>query len=231
MDYYLQLVKNIEKATGLSLSNKELIEILEKYAEFIIFWNGQTNLTSLVYLDDIFETHFFDSYTCLYLWKKEWKKVYDVGTGAGFPGLPLALVLKNTNFILVESNEKKCYILKNFIETFELENVTVINDRAENLSFADGDCVLTRAVSRIDIVLEITCRLLKKGGFNLLMRGGDYFSEVKNAKNKIEPMNYKLEKTLKIIDNPKKITALALYSLTDYPPKQYPRRYAKIKRG
>ena len=231
MDEYLEYVKKIEKTTGYNLSNQELLNNLSQFSSHIIYWNGYTNLTTYVHEEDIFLFHFIDSYTCLYLWQNEWEVIYDVGTGAGLPGMPLAMLFRHKKFVLIESNKRKCELLANLISILQLDNVVVLNKRAEDVRTVDGDCVLSRAVSRLDIVLEITCRILKKGGHNLLMRGNNYLREIKLAQERARSMNYKHVKTHKVTDIPNKLTALVKYRLIDLPPEIYPRRFAKIKRG
>ena len=107
----------------------------EKYYELLIDWNERMNLTTITDRDEVVQKHFIDSVLLLTKYDKtefENKNIIDVGTGAGFPGIPLAIMLSQTNFVLIDSLDKRITFLKTVLEELGLSNVTLYHGRAED---------------------------------------------------------------------------------------------------
>ena len=141
------------------------INKFEKYASLLLEWNEKFNLTAIKDIDEIEEKHFIDS---LYLDKYvelNNKSLLDVGTGAGFPGIPLAIVHPTLSVMLLESNGKKISFLKEVVKQLELTNVIIIQGRAEELDQREKyDIVTARAVKELNVLLEISFYMVKVGG-------------------------------------------------------------------
>ena len=148
--------------------SEELYNKFFTYFEMLVEWNNKFNMTTILEEKDVFLLHFYDS-LCLskVVDLNEEKSLCDFGTGAGFPGLPLAIVFSKINVTLVESNGKKCMFLNAVKDALKLENVTVINDRIENYSSKERekfDIVTCRAVTSIPMILEMVTSLVKIDG-------------------------------------------------------------------
>ena len=211
----------------------ELYNKLDRYKELLIEWNKKFNLTTIIEEKDIYLKHFFDS---LYLSTEcnfDNKKICDIGTGAGFPGMVLAIVFDNGNFTLMESNNKKILFLEAVKSELNLENVNVISARAEDYGKKNRkifDVITCRAVSALNIILELSTSMLKVNGLFIPMKSS-VEEELKNAKNNIDKLSYKLIKEVSYelpIENSKRtILVFEKYKSTD---SKYPRNYNVIKK-
>ncbi|MGL5760577.1 MAG: 16S rRNA (guanine(527)-N(7))-methyltransferase RsmG, partial [Cetobacterium sp.] len=131
------LVEGIKKI-GLQYTD-EKIENLIKYLEYLVAYNKHTNLTAIRDTKDAIEKHFLDSLLLQNLLdEKKGKKAIDIGTGAGFPGMVLAIFNPNIEFVLMDSVGKKTTFLENVKELLNLENVTIVNSRAEDYINAEN---------------------------------------------------------------------------------------------
>lgn len=148
--------------------NEEQLKYLEIYKTFLLDYNKHTNLTAIKEEKEIYLKHFYDSLTISNFLEKE-NKVLDIGTGAGFPGMVLALFHPNINFVLLDSNNKKTTFLNLLKEKLSLKNVEVVHARAESYvkeHLEEFDIVTSRAVAELRILAELSLPALKiKGKF------------------------------------------------------------------
>lgn len=150
------------------------VEILEKFVDYtknLLLWNKTYNLTAITNLEDIRVLHILDSLSIMNFIKG--KSVLDVGTGAGFPGIPLALLLPNINFTLLDSNNKKIKFLNHIVRELKLKNVVTQHVRVENFNSPEFfDNIVTRATSNpIDIISSTQHLCQIQNGRWLFMRG------------------------------------------------------------
>lgn len=212
--------------------NKEQENKLDIYASFLLEYNEHTNLTAIKTLEGTYLKHFYDSLTLIkaYDLTKE-INVLDIGTGAGFPGLVLKIVYPNLNITLLDSNNKKTKFLSECIEKLNLENVTVINKRAEEFAKENKekfDLVTSRAVAHLRVLTELSLPFLKKNGYFIPMKS-DYIKELEESKKTIEVLGGKLENVinfkLPLEDSNRNILII---KKIDETPKIYPRTYDRI---
>ncbi len=203
----------------------------ETYLKRLIDVNKVMNLTAITDPDEVYEKHFLDS--CLIAnTLKQGDLMADVGSGAGFPGLPLAIIREDIQVTLIEPTAKRCQFLTDVITELGLKNVTVINDRAENLtSFREHfDLVTARAVAPLSILLELCTPLAKVGGQMIAMKGQKALEELDDAKNAVT----KLHLTLISADPIELPSAGLRHNLVFRKDKktesQYPRAYNQIKK-
>ena len=175
--------------------NSSQKEMLLKYASLLVEENNKYNLTALISDEEIVEKHFYDSLILDKFIKLNEGNVLDIGTGAGFPGIPLAIKYSNTNFYLLEASKKKCNFLDLVVKNLNLFNVRIINERCENLDkkyFNYFDFIVTRAVSELRIILELAIPFLKVNGYFLPYKGINYKEEVSKANNTLKILNSSL---------------------------------------
>ncbi|UMZ75180.1 16S rRNA (guanine(527)-N(7))-methyltransferase RsmG [Natranaerofaba carboxydovora] len=147
-----------------------IIDSIKEYTNMMLYWNEKFNITSITEYDEILIKHFIDSIAVLNFFDFNNKEVVDVGTGAGFPGIAIHLVFNNFNLTLIESRKKKANFLRKVISELSLQNINVIEDRAENIGKnkyyrEKFDLCLSRAVAEPNVLLELCLPLVKIGGY------------------------------------------------------------------
>jgi len=175
---------------GIEIDEKTAQKLL-KYLNILWEWNKKINLTAAASKEKIIIKHFLDSLGGINLIKKKKGKLADVGSGAGFPGMVLALCLPQVDAVLIESIQKKGEFLRLLKRELGIENAAVEVGRAENLgknlNFRDCfDYTTIRAVSSLRVTAEYCLPLLKKGGFMLAYKGPGVYQEIKEAENALE---------------------------------------------
>ena len=173
---------------GLSFSDA-VSECFQSYYDFLIERNRQMNLTAITTWQDVVEKHFLDSLSFLLFCSEAeltGKKVLDLGTGAGFPGIPLALVLPDTRFLLTDSLKKRTVFLEELCEKLSLKNVEIIHARAEDLAkdahFREQfDYVVSRAVANLSVLSEYCLPFVKTGGWFCPFKTEDMDAELTDA--------------------------------------------------
>lgn len=219
------------KKLGILLTSKQEQD-LETYYKLLISYNNNVNLTAITKEEDVYLKHFYDSLT---LFKgidlKENLKICDLGTGAGFPGLVLKIVFPNLSITLVDSLEKRIKFLDLVIKELELKNIKTVHSRIEEFKEIEAfDVVVSRAVAKINILLELGCNIPKVNGLFVFMKG-NVLDELKSAKNALKVLNYSLEKIinfkLPIEESERNIVILKHTSPTS---NKYPRQFSIIKK-
>lgn len=224
-----EFIKELEKL-NINITS-DMLKKLDIYYNLLVSYNKNVNLTSITEEKDVYLKHFYDSLTLIKaidLTKP--LKVCDVGTGAGFPGLVLKIVFPTLSITLVDSLEKRVNFLNDVIEKLDLEDICAVHSRIEDLkNIEEYDLVVSRAVSKTSTILELSSRLPKVNGFVILMKA-NVSEELKNAKNAIEKLSYKLENVinfkLPIEDSERNLVVLKKINHTK---SIYPRPYSKIK--
>lgn len=168
------------------------------YMNLLVEWNKKINLTAITEEKDIILKHFVDSLTVL-KYIKENKSIVDVGTGAGFPGIPLAIMNDSLKITLVDSLNKRINFLNEVCSKIKLKNTKAIHSRAEEFGQDNNyresyDIAISRAVSNLTVLAEYLLPLVKVGGKIICMKGPDIEEELKQAKSAIDILGGKFER-------------------------------------
>ncbi|HPC73068.1 MAG TPA: 16S rRNA (guanine(527)-N(7))-methyltransferase RsmG [Syntrophales bacterium] len=180
-----EILSGASALTGLVPGEKE-ISLLESYRKAILFWNSKMSLLALRSPPDLTVKHFVDSLTVAPYLPGEDARVLDIGTGAGFPGIPLKIFMGSLRLWLLESRRKKVSFLKHVVRELGLREVTVIHRRTEDL-IAEGSCkaffdaVVSRALWKLCRLIPAGGHFLSTGGVLIAMKGADIEEELRDA--------------------------------------------------
>lgn len=156
---------------GLDLSETAQDKMLS-YLLLLEKWNKTHNLTAIKDFETMITHHLLDSLAVASFINKSTEHVLDLGSGAGLPGIPLALNFPEKNFILLDSNNKKVHFLQHVLAVLAINNSTAIQSRAENFSSPNKfDYIVTRAVGSIHVIITMAKHLLASSGAFLIMKG------------------------------------------------------------
>ncbi|MBN1452238.1 MAG: 16S rRNA (guanine(527)-N(7))-methyltransferase RsmG [Anaerolineales bacterium] len=186
-----KLVQDAQALFNVHLTGRQVIA-LTTYERELIEWNQKFNLTAIRDVAGIRTKHFLDSFSCVLAWKANPPaNLIDVGTGAGFPGIPLKIIYPNTKVTLVESVGKKAMFCQHIVRLLGLEGVDVINARAEDLGQMREhreryDWGVARAVANMRVLSEYLLPLVQVGGRMLAQKGESGPAEVHSAENAIK---------------------------------------------
>ena len=210
--------------------NAEQIKKFEKYSDLLLEWNEKFNLTAIKDKDEITEKHFIDS---LYLDKfvdLDNKTFLDVGSGAGFPGVPLAIAHPSLKVSLLESNGKKVKFLQEIKKELDLKNVEIIQARAEEFDKRESfDFVSARAVKELRILLEICFHLVKVNGHFIAYKSSNVDEEIKASKNAFKNLQIeKIDRHEYSLPKSKDNRVLLVILKEKKTLKKFPRRYSEI---
>lgn len=210
------------------------VELFNKYAKFLLEYNKTINLTAIRDIEGVYLKHFYDS--CLVINNSlvdfnNVNSLIDIGSGAGFPGVVIKILYPNIELTLLDSNNKKTTFLSKLIEYLNLENVTIVNDRAENFvknNRQKFDISIARAVSELRIISELCIPLTKVNGYFIALKG-NYKEELDSAKSTIKILNSEVEKTIKTtLPIEESIRTLIFIKINGIVDNKYPRLYDQI---
>lgn len=217
---------------GIILSEYQLNQ-LDKYYNMLVEYNKNINLTAITEYDQVLLKHFYDSLTITKAIELTNQKVCDIGTGAGFPGIVLKIAYPNLEITLVESLTKRCVFLNEVIKELDLKNIKVVNQRAEEFSQNNieyFDIITSRAVAKLNILLELSIKSLKIGGYYVALKA-NVDEEIKSISTCLTKLNASLESittfNLPIDNSLRNIIKIKKDGPT---PPSYPRRYNEIKK-
>lgn len=218
---------------GLEVDDKAIDKFID-LKEILLEWNEKINLTTITQKEEVFIKHYFDSVACLndgYI--KDGMKVIDVGTGAGFPGIPLKIVREDIKLTLLDSLNKRISYLEDALSRLNIKNVELVHARAEeggaNAKYREKfDIVLSRAVASMNILVEYCLPYVAVGGFFLCQKGSNCEEELKAAENAIDLLGGEL-KEVKLYKLPySDIThSIIIIQKVKNTPTKYPRKPGK----
>ena len=210
----------------------EQIEKFKTYLDFLLQYNQMVNLTSITDEQEAIEKHFYDSLLVSKHVDLANKNIIDVGSGAGFPGLPLAIYYPSSTFTLLEPRHKRADFLIECVNILKLTNVTVIAERSENIKekFDSYDVVLSRAVAPLNILVELLFHLSKINGQIIALKSSSSIEEIKQSKNALKVLNLKICDIYKDeLPTNKDIRSIIVLTRIKETLNKYPRPYGQIK--
>ena len=226
-EIFSEELENVAKQIEIELTKKQ-IEKFYNYMNLLLEWNEKINLTAIIEPREVILKHFVDSLT-IAKYIKENEKLIDVGTGAGFPGIPLSIVKENTDIVLLDSLNKRINFLEEIKQNLKLKNITTIHGRAEEFGKNKKereiyDIATSRAVAPLNILLEYLLPLVKVGGKAICMKGSN-IEEIENAKNALEILGGKIEKIEEItLPNSDIKRNIIIVKKVKNTPSKYPRK-------
>jgi len=225
---------------GIELNARQ-VKQFELYYQELIEWNKKINLTAITDYSSVQVKHFLDSLTItLALPEEEVERpdfnIIDIGTGAGFPGVPLKILFPQPRLVLIEPTTKKTAFLHHIISKLEIENVEVLNSRAEEAAHLplyreQFALVLSRAVALLPTLAELTLPFCRIGGRFIAQKKGEIDQEITRAKKAIAAVGGKLDRIKKIeLDEFDDGRYLIIFDKISPTPSKYPRRSGLPKR-
>ena len=232
---HLEFIEQLNKK-GIQLSKHQLDQF-EKYYELLVEWNEKMNLTAVTDPDGIAVKHFLDSILPLYhINFDNISSIADIGTGAGFPGIPLKIMMPDKNVTLIDSLNKRINFLKAVCEETGLNGVECIHGRAEemgkNKDYREKyDAVVSRAVANMTVLCEYCLPFVKVGGMFVALKAENADEELEAAKPMIGTLGGKVEEVIEAPLPMSNITRklIVVRKVKETPPK-FPRRADKIKK-
>ncbi len=225
-----ELNRSIESLLGLRLTQAQQ-EALTCYESELLSWNARMNLTAIDSPETIRVKHFLDSLTCLLVMRERpARRVIDVGSGAGFPGLPVKIVLPAIQLTLLESVGKKADFCRHIARKLGLENVEVIHGRAEELGHQrqhreQYDWAVARAVAVLPALAEYLLPLVRVGGGMIAMKGVSAPAEAHSAQNAFRLLGGSLKRMVPVaLPGVADDRYLVVVDKVVATPHQYPRR-------
>ena len=219
--------------TGLGL-DPAAAPALERYAGALLEKNKVMNLTAITQPDQVATLHLLDCAALLPLSPLAGKTVIDVGTGAGLPGMVLALLTPDARFTLLDSLGKRIDFLQEVCDDMGLTHVTCVHARAEEFAGQHReqyDVAVSRAVAQLNVLCELTLPLVKVGGVFLAMKGPDCAEELDEARSAIRKLGGTYERTVTYTVPGTDVThSVVVIRKTAATPPKYPRRWAKMQK-
>ncbi len=225
-----ELVDNAWNLFGIRINDDQLAAF-EIYEQQLIEWNNRFNLTAIDHPKQIRVKHFLDSLSCTLAFRNTpTDRVIDVGTGAGFPGLPLKIICPAINMTLVESVGKKAAFCEHITQKINLQQVDVLQERAETIASQmemreKYDWAIARAVASMPILVEYLLPLVRVGGHALAMKGESGPAEVQTAEHAVQVLGGQIQQlipvTLPGVEDERYLVIIEKIAAT---PERYPRR-------
>ncbi len=228
------LIKELEEKYG-----EERTSMLVEYMDMILEKNQYINLTAVRDRDEALQKHIADSLSCDFMEEYEAaENVIDIGTGAGFPGVPLAIVSPDKKFTLVDSLNKRLRIIDELTGELGIKNVTTVHGRAEDVGKSKEhreqyDICVSRAVASLDVLCEWCLPLVKKGGYFVAYKGENVSRETEDAANAIKLLGGKIAEIRKVQTEEESISGhvLVMIKKVKNTPSKYPRQAGQARKN
>lgn len=182
---------------GLELTDLQLQQFMDYY-ELLTEWNKVMNLTTILEFKEVMQKHFIDSLSIVKVYGLAKQRILDVGTGAGFPGIPIKIVFPETDIVLMDSLNKRIHFLEEVIQRLGLKKITAVHGRAEEFA-ADNtyrecfDLCVSRAVAKLGTLSEYCLPYVKTGGYFIPYKSGKVEDELSKATHAFNVLGAELE--------------------------------------
>ena len=225
-EFEKEILEN-SKEINIIITEKE-IKSLYQYMELLLEWNKNINLTAITDEKEIILKHFIDSIS-INKYIKEANKIMDIGTGAGFPGIPLKILNKDIEFILVDSLNKRINFLEEVKKELSLNKLELLHARAEELAKnkkyrENVDIVVSRAVARLRVLAEYMLPFVQENGLCICMKGPNIEEELEESKKALDILGGKIENIEHIILPGNLERNIILIRKIKRTPEKYPRK-------
>lgn len=217
--------------------NDDMVEQFRRYQELLLLWNERMNLTAITDPQGIQDKHFLDSLTCVIPLDQQAGKVIDIGTGAGFPGIPIKIARPDLTVTLMDSLNKRVTFLNEVITQLGLSGIEAIHGRAEECARKQEhrdryDFAFARAVAKLNVLCEYCLPFVKTDGLFISQKGSDYAEEVSLSKAALKKLGATVEDILPVtIPDTDFQRVLIIIRKTQGTPALYPRISAKIDKA
>lgn len=231
-EYDIILFKNSLNKFDIELTDKQLEQFIQYY-ELLIEWNSFMNLTAITEFQEVIKKHFIDSISLVKAipnLEEQYGTVIDIGTGAGFPGIPLKIVFPKLQVTLLDSLKKRVQFLDKVVNTLELSKVSIIHGRAEDYARPDKlrekfDLCVSRAVANLTTLSEYCIPFVKINGYFISYKSEKIVEEYENAKNAIKILGGRFERQVDfLIPNSDIYRNLFIIKKEKVTPVKYPRK-------
>jgi 16S rRNA (guanine527-N7)-methyltransferase len=198
-----KLAHDAQALFNVHITERQMMALIT-YEKELIEWNQKFNLTAIRDTESIRTKHFLDSFSCVLAWRASPPKhLIDIGTGAGFPGIPLKILYPSLKLSLVESVGKKAMFCQHMVRVLGLDHVNVIQARAEDLGQKPDhrekyDWAVARAVANLNVLSEYLIPLVKVGGMGLAQKGESGPAEAQSAEKAMELLGGKLKQLIPV---------------------------------
>lgn len=229
------LCKECERQ-NIVINEKQCVN-LAIYKDMLLEWNEKMNLTAITDEYEIIVKHFVDCLECTKVLKDE-KNIIDVGTGAGFPGMVLAIYYSDKKFTLLDALNKRLIFLQEVINKLGLKNVQIVHGRAEEVARKEEykeiyDASVSRAVANLPVLLEYTSPFVRVNGRCVVMKGDSVEDEIKISANALNILKLKIEDKYNYsyqVNNEEYNRVILSIKKISNTSQKYPRNYGQIKK-
>jgi 16S rRNA (guanine527-N7)-methyltransferase len=215
-------------------ATEETLNKFELYYQMLVDWNSRINLTAITDHDEVYLKHFYDSLLMTKVVNlNEVSNLCDIGSGAGFPAIPLKLVFPKIDILIIEPTQKRTMFLNEVVASLALDHIVIRNERAEDIASEyreSFDIVTARAVAKMDVLMELCFSYVRPGGCFIGFKGINIEEEIAEAGKAINILGGKLEDIYKT-ELPQGAGGRSLLKIVKISrtPDEYPRAFAKIK--
>lgn len=210
--------------------NEAQCQQFQEYLTFLLAQNQVMNLTAITDPLEVYRKHFYDSLALSQVVDLNHKTLLDVGAGAGFPSVPCKIMVPTLEVHIVDSLQKRISFLHQLFQKLRLSRIQATHQRVEDLPLeTQYDLVASRAVSRLNILVELCLPFVKVGGYCLAMKSIHYHDELQESKKAIALLGGQLERIFEYDLSETERHVILVIRKVKESPKQYPRSFAKIK--
>lgn len=223
------------QACGIEITEDQSAQMIA-YMEGLLEANARVNVTRIVDEDEFIEKHLIDSLTALQYIDHSAKTILDVGTGGGFPGVPLAIMRPEARLVLVDATGKKLAVIDTLCKQIGIDNVTVLQGRAEELGRQAEhreayDCVVSRAVANLGLLSELCLPLVRPGGVFLALKGKNYLEEMPAGERAVTALGGKIHSVESCLLLQKDLVHVIIWvDKIASTPAKYPRSFGQMKK-